>query len=135
MKNLAERLAAARAEKELSQQELAKRADVAQSTIAGLESGARLTARRITAIADALGVSVSWLAEGKGPRERMAVAQSNPPGPERALARRLQWVEDDEADMLSLYRALAQDAKGTALVVLQSLPKAISDERGGLDQR
>ena len=66
MKTLAERLVWARTQKELSQSELAKLAGVSQSTIGNLESGLRLSARRIANIADALGVSALWLAEGVG---------------------------------------------------------------------
>jgi phage repressor protein C with HTH and peptisase S24 domain len=66
MKTLAERLAWARSEKQLSQQELADRAGVAQSTIGSLESGARQTGRKIASIASVLGVDPLWLAEGKG---------------------------------------------------------------------
>jgi transcriptional regulator with XRE-family HTH domain len=133
MKTLAERLTAARTEKGLSQQALAKLAGVAQSTIGGLEVGSRESARKITAIADALGVSVTWLADGKGPREPMGVAQSmahDHPQPKRQL----QWVEDSEAEILSLYRAMAEETKGTALTVLKSLPKAIADERSRDDR-
>lgn len=66
MNTLAKRLAWARLEKKMSQQELAKQAGVAQSTIGSLESGARLSARKITAIAEVLGVNAAWLADGKG---------------------------------------------------------------------
>lgn len=66
MKTLAERLLWARTKKELSQQQLATQAGVAQSTIGSLESGARQTARKVAAIAAALDVDPLWLAEGKG---------------------------------------------------------------------
>lgn len=67
METLAERLEWARKEIGLSQQQLADRSRVAQSTIGGLETGARLSARRITAIASVLGVNSLWLVEGRGP--------------------------------------------------------------------
>lgn len=131
MKTLSERLTAARTEKGLSQQDLAKRAEVAQSTIAGLETGTRSSARRITSIADALGVSVRWLADGIGPREPLTV----PPAVrlEAPIPRvQLQWISGDEAEILSLFRQCAD--KATALVVLQALPKVIPVERGSTDE-
>lgn len=131
METLAKRLIAARTEKGLSQQALATLAGVAQSTIGGLEAGTRESARKITAIADALGVSAAWLADGRGPREPLAVPPAAPP--ERPVTRpQLQWVNEDEAEILSLYRQCAD--KATALVVLQALPKMVSVERGGLDE-
>lgn len=66
MKNLAARLAWARDQANLSQQALADRVGVAQSTIGNLESGLRQTSRNIASIAAALGVDALWLAEGKG---------------------------------------------------------------------
>lgn len=66
MKNLAERLSWARAQKSLSQASLAKLSGVNQSTIGNLESGIRMSARRIANIAEALGVNALWLAEGVG---------------------------------------------------------------------
>jgi transcriptional regulator with XRE-family HTH domain len=66
MKTLASRLAWARTNKGLSQQELARRSGVSQSTIGNLESGLRLSSRKITVIASTLDVDALWLAEGKG---------------------------------------------------------------------
>lgn len=118
-------------DKGLTQEQLAKATGVAQSTIGSLESGARQSARKITAIANALGVNSLWLAEGKGPRESgapaaigVATKESRPSHP------RLQWVDDQEAEVLSLFRACGPDEKNTLIVVLKSLPKAI----GGADR-
>ncbi|MDR6585552.1 helix-turn-helix domain-containing protein [Herbaspirillum frisingense] len=69
MKTLAVRLQWARTKKNLSQEALAKKAGVSQSTIGNLESGLRQTARRITAIADILEVNPMWLSDGKGSPE------------------------------------------------------------------
>lgn len=66
MKKLAERLTWARTKSGLTQQELAQRSGIAQSTLASWESGARETGRKIAVVADALGVSPLWLAEGRG---------------------------------------------------------------------
>lgn len=134
MKNLSERLAWARTQKGLSQQQLADRVGVAQSTIGSLEAGTRSSARKITAIAAALEVNSLWLAEGKGPRDANAPAIELVAEVERTNHhRRLQWLDDDEAELLSLFRACGADEKRTSLVVLKSLPKEIRDERA--DQR
>lgn len=66
MNTLSARLAWARAQKKLSQDELANLSGVSQGSIGHLESGLRQSSRRITAIANALGVDPIWLAEGKG---------------------------------------------------------------------
>lgn len=66
MENLASRLTWARNHKGMSQQTLAKKANVSQGSIGHLESGLRKTSRSITSIAVALGVDPVWLATGKG---------------------------------------------------------------------
>jgi transcriptional regulator with XRE-family HTH domain len=66
MKTLAERLAWARAKKDISQERLATLSGVSQSTIGNLEAGLRSSARKLPQIANALGVSALWLAEGLG---------------------------------------------------------------------
>lgn len=125
MKTLAERLTWARNERGFSQQQLANEAGIAQSTIGSLEAGTRLSARKITQIAAALEVSSDWLADGKGEPKQARQA----PVPAAPSKRRLQWVEDDEAELLSQFRALGQAEKATSLVVLRSLPKAVIDDR------
>lgn len=63
---LKDRITWARTRLGLTQQELANKSKIAQSTIASWETGARETGRKITALADFLGVDPLWLAEGKG---------------------------------------------------------------------
>lgn len=66
MKTLAERLTWARTKKGISQETLAKSAGISQGSIGHLESGLRLSSRKILTIADVLGVDAAWLSEGKG---------------------------------------------------------------------
>lgn len=66
MKNLADRLKAARKRSGLSQVELAKRAKVSPGTIGNLEAGTRDNPRELLAIASALAVNPEWLKSGKG---------------------------------------------------------------------
>lgn len=69
-KTIAQRMVWARERKKLTQEGLAKAAGVAQSTIAGLESGYRKSPRRLPQIAAALGIDPIWLAEGIGNPEK-----------------------------------------------------------------
>lgn len=81
MKTLAERLIKARTDRGLTQTELAKRAGVSQSTIGNLESNTRKSAKKIAAIADALGVSALWLSDGKGvPTQTASTLAAHPAG-------------------------------------------------------
>ena len=69
VKTIAERLAHARETVvKLSQEELAQRAGVSQSTIGNLEAGLRKSPRELLAIAKAAGVHAEWLKSGKGPK-------------------------------------------------------------------
>lgn len=68
---LAERMVWARQKMRLTQEELAKKAGVAQSTIAGLETSYRQNPRRLPQIAKALEIDPMWLAEGKGDPYRL----------------------------------------------------------------
>lgn len=85
MSTQAERLKQARLEKGLSQQELADKAGVSQSTIGNIESGIRKFGLSAHAIADALGVSMRWLTEEVGekvkadqPKEQVAASTLQP---------------------------------------------------------
>lgn len=70
METTASRLTAARLEADLTQDQLAKRAGCSQGLIGNLESGNQKSSTKLPAIAEALGVEVLWLAEGKGPKHR-----------------------------------------------------------------
>lgn len=83
---LAERLKIAMEARNFSQNELATAAGVAQPTIWRLVSGNAASSSRLTQIAQALDVSLSWLADGTGemaskkaeddPERRLAIKQS-----------------------------------------------------------
>ena len=72
MTTLAERLTSERERKNLTQEQLAKRAGCGQSTIGNLESGNQKTTKHLPSIATAIGVEALWLAEGRGPKYRDA---------------------------------------------------------------
>lgn len=50
------------------------------------------------------------------------------------IARNLQWVTDREADLLSQFRARAQNYQDTALAFLRGLPRDIAEDDGSLNQ-
>lgn len=69
MKTLAERLIEAREEKGWKKAELKRRAGVkSPSTLTELEDGTLKNSPQLPAIADALGVEVLWLQQGRGPK-------------------------------------------------------------------
>ena len=72
MLTLAERLKKCREDLGLSQAELAKLAKLKnQSIIGSLETGYRKKSSHTPAIAFALGIEPLWLAEGRGPKQRL----------------------------------------------------------------
>lgn len=87
MNTLRERLIWARTQRserdgrEFTQTDLADKAGVTQGNIAHLESGRTQTSRNIAAIAEALGVDVTWLSQGKGePFPARSATATLPPG-------------------------------------------------------
>lgn len=69
MKTIAERLKEAREDAGLTQPALAEKAKVSQGTIGNIESGLRKRPRDLLSIAEALGVSATWLESGNGPKK------------------------------------------------------------------
>jgi transcriptional regulator with XRE-family HTH domain len=69
MDTLASRLREARQAKGMTQQELAKAAGLAQSTVGNVESGDRGGASSLALLAEALDVRYRWLRDGEGPRD------------------------------------------------------------------
>lgn len=68
VKTLKDRLIHARELRALTQAELAQKSHCAQSAIGNVESGTRQSLKNIVLVARALGVSVDWLYDGKGPK-------------------------------------------------------------------
>lgn len=63
---LKDRLKEVRIERGMSQQDIADKAGVSQSTIMFLESGRNQSSRKIVEIANVLGINSEWLVTGKG---------------------------------------------------------------------
>lgn len=57
-----------------------------------------------------------------------ATTRKPPAAPEQPAAS-LQWVMQDEAELLSLYRACGEAEKATVLTVVRSLPKLLARDR------
>lgn len=80
MKTIGERLAWARKQRKLSQQQVADRAGIAQSTIASAEKAHREKPRELLSIARALGVDPYWLETGTGEWQPVVAGDEPPPG-------------------------------------------------------
>lgn len=68
MSALGDRVRQVRKERGWTQTELAKRAKIPQSSVSNLETGGHAGSPNIVEVALALGVSVYWLRNGKGPK-------------------------------------------------------------------
>lgn len=117
----AQRLIWAREKKELTQEALAKLVGVRQSTIGNLETGYRKSAKHIAKIAEVLGVDALWLVEGKGQPTREGRAGA----PATEAAPRLQFVTDEEAELLDLFRCTDSDGKGAIIDVARIQPRVV----------
>ncbi len=87
VKTLADRLKFARELRGLSQKELGRRIGQSQSAIGNIEAGTRQSLRLLVPAARALGVSVDWLYDGKGPA----------PTAQDAPRAKVFYITDDEA--------------------------------------
>jgi transcriptional regulator with XRE-family HTH domain len=77
MTTLSERLNEIIRERNLSQDSLAEKAGVSQTTIHKLLTGKALESRKISKIAEVLGVSTDWLAMGKGDKNTLGGNSDN----------------------------------------------------------
>lgn len=77
MSTLSERLKQEMARAGYTQAMLAEKTGMAQASIHKLTSGKALESRKISLIANALGVNTDWLATGKGEKSKITKIQSN----------------------------------------------------------
>lgn len=101
LKTLADRLNYAMSERGMSQGQLAKAANMAQPTIWRITSGNAKGTTKIFDLANALGVSPEWLADGVGPM--MAPATPTPPKSDGFVGIKT-WdsntpIDDDEVEV------------------------------------
>lgn len=89
----------------------------------------------LIALADACGVELLWLQQGRGPKKVEAQANKGKEDSpdERAKLRvvdivpsqKLQWITDREAELLSEFRACDEPQKKILLAAARGLPKAL----------
>jgi transcriptional regulator with XRE-family HTH domain len=77
METLANRIDQTMKERGFSQDQLAEKSGVTQTTIHKLTTGKALESRKLSNIADALGVNTDWLAKGKGNKYAGRVNESD----------------------------------------------------------
>lgn len=106
---LGERLARARKEAKLSQEEVARRVGIAQPSYSELERGVSLSTTKIGSLAHVLNVDAYWLETGNGSFER-TVREGRAAYPSLA---------EDEYRVLALYKGLPA-RKRKALIELIS---------------
>lgn len=123
----------------LTQRDLADTLGIKDVNVSDWERGKGMPeASRLPALAKRLGMSISGLMGDAASTHAVdPSSQSAPlfePRPEHRLQlvspprnRRLQWVEDDEAEFLSQYRACAQPERAVAMAHVEALPKAVID--------
>lgn len=91
--SVGKRVACARRYRSLTQQELADRAGIAQSSLASLEAGRNKGSRSLVSLAKALDVPAEWLDSGHNHEQIMALLRGNllriPSGAEQSVQRML----------------------------------------------
>lgn len=104
-----------------SQEAFAKEVGVVWQTIQQWETegGTAPKRSRIQKVAEVLGTTPEWLMTGVGEDAPAASAVSSERG-----APTLQWVSEDEALLLSEYRAKTDSGKNSLLVMARALPDA-----------
>lgn len=93
------------------------------------EGGTAPNRNRIKKVAEVLGTTPEWLMNGSGEETAPSAAAARS---ERTTFT-LQWVSEDEAELLSAYRAKTDGGKNTMLVMAEALPNA--DHANGADHK
>lgn len=114
-----------------SQSQLARLSGVPQATISRILKGqGRQGPETVTlvALATALNINLRWLQEGAGPQVRGSPHAEPESVPrvrvfEPAAATKLQWVTEDEAKLLSDFRAGTEFQRGVLLTTAQGFTK------------
>lgn len=123
-----------------SQAQLARLSGVPQPTINRILKGQGKKgpeSATLISLADALGIELLWLQQGKGPQKAgMAVESKREEQPrlrvvEPQPATKLQWVTELEAELLSEFRACEEPQRKTLLAAARGLPKAVTGAVAG----
>lgn len=132
LRTLGGRLAWARAQRKLTQADLAAKAGVKQSTIGNLESGARKNPRELLALCAALYCNPDWLVTGKGEWDVAKTRTSHvaekgavyhvPSADERGMLE--VWRRMSPSDRKLMLAQMAEKAERYQLDMQQSLDEA-----------
>jgi transcriptional regulator with XRE-family HTH domain len=112
MSTLGERLAWARKQKNITQDELGRISGSSGSAIGNIESGTRHSSRKIAAIAAALDVDVLWLSEGKGTHDAHKKQAQHLHAVDAPVRKSLLRVSAKELALLTTYRETDDVGRG-----------------------
>jgi transcriptional regulator with XRE-family HTH domain len=123
MSKIGTRVREARKAAGLTQKELAFKAGMKQSSLSELETGESASSTNLATLANVLEVSAYWLETGKGdPKPKQGVNLVS--APERRNPR-LQFVTDEEWDLLDYFRGTDDDGRGAILETAQVQPRVV----------
>lgn len=127
LKSFSERLAWARTQKNMTQQELADATGMRQSAISALESSDRPTSRtrKMALIGQTLGVNPNWLSTGRGdPYYRGPLVNET-----HTVTYSLQRLDAWETEFMNLLRPLNQERKDTLMSMVRMMhPHPVEDD-------
>ena len=120
-------VSALRERKGLTFDAVAKAVGTDAQAISQMEKRDSKTSSYAVKLAEFFGVGVTDLLSEDFDADQ-ALAASPPAAPVQPAAV-LQWIMQDEAEMLSMYRACGDGEKATALAVVRALPKLVAMDR------
>ncbi|QOD81912.1 helix-turn-helix domain-containing protein [Chromobacterium haemolyticum] len=106
MDSLPQRLKSTREKRGFSQEQLAVRAGVGQSTIAALETDPNRATTKLVQIAKALNVTPTWLETGKGPMNPVPAPENTYIAAESIEDLARQFAEKSDEEIAELFRLI-----------------------------
>jgi transcriptional regulator with XRE-family HTH domain len=136
VKLLKERLKYARELRGLTQEQLAKKADCAQSAIGNVESGERKNLRNLVLVARVLRVSVDWLFDGGGPKPTKDTFWVPANGQLMAAEPALNLFSPTKydawtLDAIGIFSKLSEPDRGAAVARLREFVQQLGPPRNG----
>jgi len=122
-----ERLKWARRQRQLTQVELSDKAGVSQQLVSHLEKGATEQSMHLPHLADALQISLEWLATGRGEMEPLTALSAEErhllPGTVIELAKALWRAGPKKVEAIATLLDVELDAKSQARKTRNAIPK------------